>query len=63
VADVFAVLESQRRYLNDRTQIIEVRRLLFVNRVDLMLALGGGYEAPDSPLSSRSSASPVLSQN
>jgi multidrug efflux system outer membrane protein len=63
VADIFAVLESQRRYLNDRTQIIEVRRLLFVNRVDLLLALGGGFEAADSPLSPLSSAPPVLSQN
>ena len=63
VDEIFDVLESQRRYLNDRTQIIEVRRLLFVNPVDFLLALDGGIEAADSPLSPLSSAPPVLSQN
>jgi len=63
VADIFAVLESQRRYLNDRTQLIEVRRLLYVNRVDLLLALGGGFEAPDAQISLQSNAPSLMSQN
>lgn len=62
VADIFAMLESQRRYLNDRIQMIEVRRLLYVNRVDLLLALGGGFEAPDSQMSFQSNLSSMMSQ-
>ena len=52
VAEIFTVLESQRRYLNDATQLIEVKRLLYVNRIDLMLALGGPYEPGEVLLSS-----------
>lgn len=63
VADIFVVLESQRRYLNDRTQLIEVRRLLYVNRVDLLLALGGGFEAPDTSISPQSKTPSLMSQN
>lgn len=44
LAEIFTVLESQRRHLNDATQLIELRRLMYVNRIDLMLALGGPYE-------------------
>ena len=45
LADLFTVLESQRRQLNDATQLIEVRRLLYANRIDLMLALGGAFQS------------------
>lgn len=45
LADLFTVLESQRRQLNDATQLIEVRRLLYANRIDLMLALGGPFQS------------------
>ena len=55
LAEIFTVLESQRRYLNDATQLIEVRRLLYVNRIELMLALGGAYEIHASPTDETSS--------
>ena len=45
LTEIFSVLESQRRQLNDATQLIEVRRLLYANRIDLMLALGGPVES------------------
>lgn len=51
LAEIFTVLESQRRHLNDATQLIEVRRLIYVNRIDLMLALGGPYEPEEIFLS------------
>jgi len=38
------VLEAQRRALTNRSTQLETRRLLLDNRVDLILALGGGFE-------------------
>ncbi len=43
VGDVLTVLESQRRLLESETRTLTVRRLLLDNRVDLHLALGGGF--------------------
>lgn len=64
ITEIFTVLESQRRHLNDATQLIEVRRLIYVNRIDLMLALGGPYK-PEEIYLSLSSGSPTrnLSRN
>lgn len=42
------VLESQRRELTTQATALEVRRLRLGNRVDLYLALGGGYLRPDA---------------
>ena len=48
VGDYLTVLESQTRALNARIAWIRVRRELLTNRVDLHLALGGGFKAPPS---------------
>ena len=39
--ELMSVLESQRRYLSDAVQGIDVRRARLLNRIDLYLALGG----------------------
>ena len=43
---LLTLLESQRRALDARSGLIAVRRARLANRVDLHLALGGGFEAP-----------------
>ena len=43
--DVLAVLESQRTQLNADIELIDARRERVAARVDLYLALGGGFEA------------------
>ena len=45
IGDYLTVLESQTRALNARISWIRVRRELLTNRVDLHLALGGGFKA------------------
>ena len=40
--ELISVLESQRRYLSDAIEGINVRRARLLNRIDLYLALGGG---------------------
>jgi NodT family efflux transporter outer membrane factor (OMF) lipoprotein len=42
--DYITVLESQRRALESQSALLTVRRLRLENRVDLYLALGGGFE-------------------
>lgn len=51
VGDVLTVLESQRRLLDGETQLLTLRRLQLDNRVDLHLALGGGFPPPQLRLS------------
>lgn len=46
LVDIFGLLESQRRRLQAEGDWITVRRLLLTNRIDLYLALGGGFHAP-----------------
>jgi NodT family efflux transporter outer membrane factor (OMF) lipoprotein len=46
LGDYLVVLESQSRALTSQSQLLVVRRLLLENRVDLYLALGGGFEYP-----------------
>ncbi len=52
VASFLEVLEAQRRALQSRSSLLLTRRLALDNRVDLYLALGGGFEesevAPDA---------------
>ncbi|MCA8979970.1 MAG: TolC family protein, partial [Planctomycetes bacterium] len=43
--NLLAVLESQRRALNARAEQITSRRERLDNRIDLYLALGGGFDA------------------
>jgi NodT family efflux transporter outer membrane factor (OMF) lipoprotein len=43
------VLESQTRALTAESQLLEVRRQRLDNRVNLHLALGGGFESVDPP--------------
>lgn len=44
LVDYLSVLETQRLAFNVRSQMLEARRQLLDNRVDLHLALGGGSE-------------------
>jgi outer membrane protein, multidrug efflux system len=46
--NLLAVLESQRRALNARAEQITSRRERLDNRIDLYLALGGGFRADES---------------
>lgn len=44
------VLDSQRSAFQAQSELLAARRLRLENRVDLYLALGGGFEPPDAPL-------------
>ena len=44
------VLESQRRALQSRSSLLSTRRQALDNRVDLYLALGGGFEESEVDL-------------
>ena len=44
------VLDSQRSAFQAQSELIAVRRLRLENRVDLYLALGGGFEPPGAPV-------------
>jgi len=46
VGGYLVVLESQSRALTAQSELLTVRRALLDNRVDLHLALGGGFEFP-----------------
>ena len=50
VSDILALLESQRRSLEAEGQLLSVRLQSLTNRIDLHLALGGGFEAGPAPL-------------
>ena len=43
LTDLIAVLESQRRAYDAESQLLSVRRQRLDNRIDLHLALGGGF--------------------
>ncbi len=49
LSDLLAVLDAQRRALDAAGQRIAVQRALLDTRVDLHLALGGGFEPPPPP--------------
>jgi outer membrane protein TolC len=44
LADYLDVLETQRQELTAESQLLEIRRLRLATRVDLHLALGGGFK-------------------
>ena len=44
ISELITVLDSQRRVLDTRSQMILIKRQLIDNRIDLILALGGTYE-------------------
>ena len=44
------VLDSQRSAVNAEIESIAVQRVRLENRVDLYLALGGGFEQLESPV-------------
>ena len=48
--DYITVLDSQRSAVNAEVELIGIRRLRLENRVDLYLALGGGFEQLDDPI-------------
>lgn len=52
LADYLEVLESQRQAFLLESQLLEVRRLRLASRVDLHLALGGGFSSPPDPRTS-----------
>lgn len=49
VGDYLSVLESQTRSFNAESQLLSARRALLDNRINLHLALGGGFRAPVTP--------------
>ncbi len=46
--DILTMLTAQQRYFQQRAQLITLRRMRLENRVDLHLALGGGFTIDDS---------------
>lgn len=46
LVDVLSLLESQRRALAARSDVISIRRERLHTRIDLHLALGGGFDPP-----------------
>jgi NodT family efflux transporter outer membrane factor (OMF) lipoprotein len=48
LADLLTVLEAQRRALDAQSQHLNVRHQRLARRVDLHLALGGGFESPET---------------
>ena len=48
LGDMLVVLQMDRRILNSKSQILALQRLLLENRIDLHLALGGGFD-PGAP--------------
>lgn len=49
--DFVTVMEAQRRAFENESQLLAVRRELMANRIDLHLALGGGFRAPEATVS------------
>jgi NodT family efflux transporter outer membrane factor (OMF) lipoprotein len=49
LTDIITVLSAQRSSFNSESQLLAVRRSRLENRVDLHLALGGGFDPADIP--------------
>ena len=58
LSDIITVLSSQRTALDSESALLSVRRARLDNRVDLHLALGGGFTAA-SPVPSIAADSPT----
>jgi outer membrane protein TolC len=54
VTPFLTVLESQQRALDTQSATIAARRQRLYNRIDLHLALGGGFEMPNAALATAS---------
>ena len=52
-------LETERRILGMKSRILALQHLLLDNRIDLHLALGGGFD-PDAPAGSPGALIPVM---
>ena len=66
LTDIVTVLSAQRTALDSESQLLNVHRLRLDNRVDLHLALGGGFEADydSAPIQTRTNHStPVAEQS
>jgi len=50
LADIITLLASQRSAIQSESLLMNVRRLRLENRVNLHLALGGGFEVQSAPL-------------
>lgn len=61
--EYITVLESQRRELTAEAAALSVRRQRLANRVDLYLALGGGYQRPDAAAGDDGSAAEAAPGN
>jgi outer membrane protein TolC len=48
LSDYIALLESQRRAFEARSQLLSIRRQRLDARIDLYVALGGGFGVPES---------------
>jgi outer membrane protein TolC len=48
VGDAVAVYRAREDVRQSRQRLLAARRLLLVNRIDLHLALGGGFAVPQS---------------
>lgn len=51
LAEFVTVMEAQRRAFENQSQLLAVRRELLANRIDLHLALGGGFRASEPEIS------------
>ena len=56
---VLTVLEAERRILGMKSRILALQHLLLDNRIDLHLALGGGFD-PNAPPDSPGAVVPVI---
>lgn len=56
---VLTVLETERRILGMKSRILALQHLLLDNRIDLHLALGGGFD-PNAPSDSPGALIPVM---
>ena len=57
LTDIVTVLSAQRTALDSESQLLNVHRLRLDNRVDLHLALGGGFEADYDSIPTRTNDS------
>ena len=46
LAGLYQVVQSRQKRLTQEIQSYEMKRQVFQNRVDLLMALGGGWESP-----------------
>lgn len=62
LSDIITVLESQRRALDARSSHLSIREQRLRNRIDLFLALGGGFSSP-APITSDTRTAAAVASN